>query len=119
MERLETFNVEPILKSVRDGERGGGRLRNFAENGIRCASCGIEGEFFASERYPGQNPHLNLYAMRDGDEVLMTRDHIIPKSKGGANHIDNYQPMCAPCNQRKDDTLTEEHRRMGVKKGEA
>lgn len=119
MERLSIHGVEPILKSVRDGERGGGRLRNFAENGIRCVSCGIEGEFFASERYPGQNPHLNLYAMRDGDEVLMTRDHIIPKSKGGANCVENYQPMCARCNQEKGDTCTAEDKKRGVTKAEA
>lgn len=37
----------------------------------------------------------------NGKEVLMTKDHIIPKSKGGANDISNYQTMCKRCNEAK------------------
>jgi len=36
-----------------------------------------------------------------GREVLMTHDHIVPRSKGGKNHISNVQTMCAPCNSKK------------------
>lgn len=35
----------------------------------------------------------------------VTVDHIIPKSKGGDNHIDNYQPAHARCNSIKGNTL--------------
>jgi 5-methylcytosine-specific restriction endonuclease McrA len=28
-------------------------------------------------------------------------DHIRPVSRGGGNHRDNLQPMCAPCNMAK------------------
>lgn len=37
----------------------------------------------------------------NGKEVLMTKDHVIPKSKGGANDISNYQTMCKRCNEAK------------------
>ena len=36
---------------------------------------------------------------------MMTIDHIIPKSKGGNNDINNLQPMCNTCNTKKADTI--------------
>jgi len=45
---------------------------------------------------------MNLYAINAaGEEVLMTKDHILPRVLGGKDHIDNYQPMCQVCNSEK------------------
>jgi 5-methylcytosine-specific restriction endonuclease McrA len=86
------------------------RYRVFFLLGRTCVHCGIEGMFFALERHIPKNAskgwngryHLNLYALdEDGQEVLMTKDHVIPKSQGGKNHISNYQPMCTRCNEAK------------------
>lgn len=30
-------------------------------------------------------------------------DHVLPKARGGRNVLDNLQPGCLPCNQRKSD----------------
>lgn len=35
----------------------------------------------------------------------MTKDHIMPKSKGGADSLSNYQTMCLPCNEAKADRM--------------
>lgn len=68
-----------------------------------CCECGAQGEYFAAERSMKEGPyHLNLYAIRpDGSELLMTKDHIVPKCKGGLDIVDNYQTMCIDCNSKK------------------
>lgn len=83
------------------------RYQTFFTKGLRCVCCGIEGKYFAKEKGRRvKSYHLNLYAIdKDGNEVLMTKDHIIPKSKGGQDHIDNYQTMCEVCNMAKGNKM--------------
>lgn len=51
-------------------------------------------------------PHLNLYHQsRRGALFLMTQDHILPRSRGGKDHIDNLQTMCDSCNGKKGNRL--------------
>jgi len=83
------------------------RYRCFKIKGLKCVTCGIEGKYFALERHTSSRRfHFNLYALdKDGKEVLMTKDHIVPQSKGGPNWLGNYQTMCHPCNRKKGDKL--------------
>lgn len=86
------------------------RMRTFALKGLKCATCERIGSFFAFEipikcNNPNTNWHLNLYSVdEDGEEILMTMDHIHPKSKGGKNSLGNVQTMCSICNFRKGNT---------------
>lgn len=86
------------------------RYQTFFTDGVKCSCCGIEGKFFAKERHSTSKCyHLNLYAVDDnGIEILMTKDHIIPKSKGGKNHLSNYQTMCSVCNSLKGNRMENE-----------
>lgn len=84
------------------------RYRTFNKS-LSCAACGAKIEFFAFEREP-QNPGCcaNAYGYdKEGKEILFTKDHIIPVSRGGSNEADNLQTMCGPCNFEKADTMEE------------
>ena len=82
------------------------RLQVFAQKGCACVVCGVVGTFYAKERHKSvKKPppyHLNLYAVDvEGKEVLMTKDHIVPKADNGKDCMNNYQPMCTVCNHLK------------------
>ena len=79
------------------------RARIYAEKGMNCAECGLEGSFFALERDKGGGMHLDLYGRNETQDVMMTIDHIHPSSKGGKHHVDNFQTMCKICNEKKAD----------------
>ena len=81
------------------------RLRTFKEKGLRCVTCGVEGTHFYKERATQDvRWHINLWGVTpDGVEVMLTKDHIQPRAKGGRDRMDNMQPMCRPCNIAKRD----------------
>ena len=80
----------------------GVRLNTFAQYGTTCSACGLEATHFAIERNLGQpSYHLNLYGMKDNEEVLFTHDHTLARSLGGKDHISNTTTMCITCNQEK------------------
>lgn len=73
------------------------------QNSLKCISCGLLGEFFLLQRLKKQGGrcHFNLYANVPGGLMMFTKDHIQPKSRGGKNHLSNYQTMCDQCNYNK------------------
>jgi 5-methylcytosine-specific restriction endonuclease McrA len=91
------------------------RLELFRQN-PKCVSCERIGALWILEaHHRNEPPHLNLYHV--GDEiqewkklskdglVMMTKDHIVPRSKGGPTTLDNLQTMCAICNGKKGNQL--------------
>lgn len=61
----------------------------FKRDGHRCQYCGRH-----KDQLKGRN--------------RLTRDHIIPKSRGGKESWDNVVTACAACNHRKDDRTPQE-----------
>lgn len=84
------------------------RYRVFAES-LTCAHCGLTGTVMRLEY--NWDPkgwieiRFNLYAPKGDGWVLMTQDHIVPKSKGGGDEDENLRTMCAPCNEKKGNKL--------------
>jgi 5-methylcytosine-specific restriction endonuclease McrA len=86
---VDGFKVHPISL----------RYMTFYQKGTKCVCCGKDGTYFQLDGDESTNRrHFNLYA---DDGTLITKDHIIPKSKGGVDRVSNMQTMCAPCNKAK------------------
>ena len=78
------------------------RYITFFTKGYECPCCGLKATHFALEKSgKAKRYHLNLYGSFEGKEILFTKDHIIPKSRGGKDELSNYQTMCLKCNNKK------------------
>jgi 5-methylcytosine-specific restriction endonuclease McrA len=61
----------------------------FARDGYSCQYCGTHRSELKGRQF-------------------LTRDHIVPLSRGGGNTWDNVVTSCSPCNNRKGNHLPEE-----------
>lgn len=77
------------------------RLITFKTKGTSCCYCGIKAthfqldELYGKKKKPIGKPHLNLYS----DDIVMTKEHILPKSSGGKDVLDNLDTCCQQCNE--------------------
>ena len=88
------------------------RLRLFQNGHLFCCKCGVEGTHWYIER-DLRNGHdrfgLQFYGKnKAGQEVMLTWDHIIPKSMGGNDSLSNAQTMCLACNAGKGNECDEQ-----------
>lgn len=93
----ELIKIEPIenLINYKDHKR----LMVFYNKGVTCALCGKKhGAYIGHYQQKDGQIHIDVYCE---DGTMINRDHIIPKSKGGKNILDNLQPTCEPCNSKK------------------
>ena len=78
---------------------------------IRCWECSCKADRWIADkgRYDLKSPPvLNLYGTREGCTVLINRDHVIPKSLGGTDAIENLRPACEVCNGLRGNRITQE-----------
>ena len=68
------------IKNVKFKKRNFDRMKLVVSDGRKCAYCGLE-------------------------EVPLEIDHIIPKSRGGANRLQNLALSCKECNLAKSNKL--------------
>lgn len=99
--------------------RGGDNRITGSQSIIKTSSIiAVKGEVTAKRR--NRPPALNNRELFRRDRFMcaycgimlsesrLTRDHIVPKSKGGANAWMNVVTCCPKCNQKKDDRPLEE-----------
>lgn len=56
----------------------------------------------------GRDLHICAYCGGEFESRLLTNDHIVPRSRGGAHSWTNCVTSCKRCNNKKDDMLLEE-----------
>ena len=83
-------------------------IRLFCRKGIECVRC----HRIANSADLMIDSYSNTYQLKfthvdvtSNHKVAFTADHIIPKSLGGQNKLDNLQTMCSRCNSTKSDKL--------------
>jgi len=84
------------------------RLMVFHQKGLVCASCGLVGNKILITKWFDGSIHIDLYHISPELKMLMTVDHIIPKARGGKEHLQNKQPMCEKCNFNKGSKMPED-----------
>lgn len=120
----KNFNLQKVKKDY-DGDlmkMGSQRYYTFAKS-LKCEFCSIEGVKFYKERGMGKNGqlqkcgfHFNLYAINEnGEEVIMTKDHVFAKARGGKDELKNYVTACKVCNEEKADMDFEEFKELKQK----
>lgn len=111
---LVAWSLGDIVQQVRGGySRVSGRRSQIELPSI--IACG--GERLARPRssFPLSNPalfardsYLCMYCARAFAPSALTRDHIIPLSRGGGDRWENVVAACRRCNQHKANHLLEE-----------
>lgn len=76
------------------------KFKLFKTKGLDCLHCKAKGYVFIIFKN-GKNYYTNLYT---SNGILITKDHIVPKSRGGATSIKNLQPLCIKCNMTKSNS---------------
>lgn len=102
-----TYSIKEVM-TFREENKISDRVKFLTylieRDGTKCKCCGKEGTHFEARLWRDKTSgvHLDLYS---DDGSLLTRDHIIPKSKGGLDTIDNFQLLCEYCNSAKSNHL--------------
>jgi 5-methylcytosine-specific restriction endonuclease McrA len=89
--RWKALNYEKYLQIKRDDQR----RRKYR---LRSGKVGVE-------EWKKMLAEYNFSCAHCGSQDDITQDHIIPLSRGGANLIENIQPLCRSCNSRKRDKV--------------
>lgn len=81
------------------------KLQNPEISGVEYQRGTLQG-FEIWEYLLEKNNHRCAYCRKT--DVPLTKDHVIPRAKGGSDRVSNLTTACVPCNQRKGTKSAEE-----------
>jgi 5-methylcytosine-specific restriction endonuclease McrA len=94
---LNTFNCKK-----RKNQKQYDRYRIFKSKGLKCYLCGREANTCLIQININNTPCYNFYHInKNGNLILLTIDHKIPKCNGGKINMENAFPCCIICNEMK------------------
>jgi 5-methylcytosine-specific restriction endonuclease McrA len=79
--------------------------KSVAANNRRRARKHTSGGSHTEEQWQAMKAFYDYRCLCCGKrepEIRLTRDHVMPLTKGGTDSIDNIQPLCARCNSKKN-----------------
>ena len=103
VDEVKTFDIKSGIDMINNNPKNPifnkDRLRCFVEKGISCSFCKLKANAFSLELIESSSYNglaFNLYFKSCDKIIFFTKDHIVPKSKGGVCDMSNYQTMCWP-----------------------
>lgn len=111
----EHLYIDPKTNEIRSSDFNFGKIAKISsertiifKKSTKCICCGLEGQYFRKTAAINNNRisyHVDMYAIYNGNEILFTKDHLLPKSQGGHNSLNNYATCCVECNRLKGNSL--------------
>lgn len=105
--RYAEANRERIIEYKREYRKNKPDMIRDRKLARRAREVGAEGSHTAAE-WQAVVWRQGFACALCGEVKPLTRDHVIPLSRGGTNDIGNIQGLCKPCNSSKGARLPEE-----------
>lgn len=104
-QQRDRYNADPeaARQRKRDWRRANPDKVAAMANRRRVLEAAAEGSH-TEEEWATLKAKYNYTCLRCGQrepDIVLTRDHVIPLSRGGSDYISNIQPLCDPCNSAK------------------
>jgi 5-methylcytosine-specific restriction endonuclease McrA len=85
------YNKQPIVKEKHS-------IRKHARRALELNCTGSH----TIQEWRNKKAQYNNRCAYCGHKVKLTKDHVIPLTKGGTNNISNIVPACMDCNRQKN-----------------
>lgn len=93
-------NTEKVRKAIKEWfSKNPGKTREYKNN--RRARLANSGGTVTAKEWRSVLEKYRKCLCCGRTDVSLEMDHVIPLSKGGLNTVDNVQPLCEICNNRK------------------